>query len=550
MSRTSILLLLLLVIASVGIAPALAASETYGIDSEEQAFYKLVNDYRVANGLQPFVLSTKLTAASASWSEVMAAQNALYHDPNWVTRIRNTGYTSYTTLGENVYMGSGYLGGASYAFTGWKNSAGHNANMLNPSFRAIGIGRAFSASRNAYYWTTDFGSTNDGDNIMVPSGTSAPTPTTPVPTQTPTQNHAPVLTSIGSKSVTEGSLLSFVVSASDVDGNTLTYTASNLPYGASFSAGARTFSWTPSGTQAGSYQVTFRVTDGYLSDLETVTITVIDSSVSVSGPDNIDADEQTLYNLINQYRIANGQQALVLSTKLTVAAASWSRTMAEQNSLYHDPNWVTRIRNTGYSRYASLGENVYMGSSYYGNPNYVFQGWQSSAGHNANMLNGNFRAIGIGKAYNPARNTYYWTIDLGSVNDGDNIMVPSGSATPTPAPSPSPSATPTPKPSPSPAPTPTPSSSTNQAPVFQSIGTKVAYQGSTLSFTVTATDPDGNSLTYGTAGLPRGASFDASTRTFSWTPSSSQSGIFRVTFTASDGSLTATKTAMILVYKS
>jgi PKD repeat protein len=64
------------------------------------------------------------------------------------------------------------------------------------------------------------------------------------------------------------------VGATDQDGDSLTYSATGAPVGASFNTNTRTFSWTPSVTQAGTYQVTFRVTDGSLTDSETVTITV------------------------------------------------------------------------------------------------------------------------------------------------------------------------------------------------------------------------------------------------------------------------------------
>ena len=48
--------------------------------------------------------------------------------------------------------------------------------------------------------------------------------------------------------------------------------------------------------------------------------------------------------------------------------------------------------------------------------------------------------------------------------------------------------------------------------------------GSTLTFTILATDADGDPLTYSAANLPAGATFDAATRTFSWTPTVAQAG--------------------------
>jgi aspartate kinase len=65
-------------------------------------------------------------------------------------------------------------------------------------------------------------------------------------------NHKPVLNPIGNKQVCKGKTLGFTVSGSDSDGDSLTYSASGLPSGASFSN--QHFSWTPS--SVGNYYVT------------------------------------------------------------------------------------------------------------------------------------------------------------------------------------------------------------------------------------------------------------------------------------------------------
>jgi hypothetical protein len=87
-------------------------------------------------------------------------------------------------------------------------------------------------------------------------------------------NHAPVLAPIGNKVGAEGSAMSFTVSATDADGDSLTYSASVLPSGAAFDAASRTFSWTPTYDQSGTYTIRFQVTDGSSSDYEDITITV------------------------------------------------------------------------------------------------------------------------------------------------------------------------------------------------------------------------------------------------------------------------------------
>jgi len=96
-------------------------------------------------------------------------------------------------------------------------------------------------------------------------------------------NRPPVLDPIGSKSVGEGGQLSFTITASDPDGDSLSYSASNLPAGADLAVGTQTFDWIPGHDSAGSYILIFKVTDGgtpSLSDEESVTINVIE----VGGP--------------------------------------------------------------------------------------------------------------------------------------------------------------------------------------------------------------------------------------------------------------------------
>jgi hypothetical protein len=102
-------------------------------------------------------------------------------------------------------------------------------------------------------------------------------------------DQAPVLGTIGSKSINTWSLLSFVVSATDADKDTLTYSASNLPPGASFKPSTHTFSWKPTSKQVGTFPgVHFEVTDGNAIDSEDITITVSQPVlIAKSVPDRI-----------------------------------------------------------------------------------------------------------------------------------------------------------------------------------------------------------------------------------------------------------------------
>src|ERR1019366_9231758 len=82
----------------------------------------------------------------------------------------------------------------------------------------------------------------------------------------------------------------------------------------------------------------------------------------------------------------------------------------------------------------------------------------------------------------------------------------------------------------------------NLPPVWSAIGNPSVTAGQPLTFTVLATDPEGAPETYSTSALPAGATFTASTRTFSWTPSLTQTGSYNLTVSASDGTLTANQT--------
>ena len=98
-------------------------------------------------------------------------------------------------------------------------------------------------------------------------------------------NLPPVLSLIGSKTINEGALLQFTITASDPDipAQTLTYSASNLPPGATFNPTTHIFSWTPTSGQAGVYPgVHFEVSDGDLTDSEDISITVTAPPLEVS----------------------------------------------------------------------------------------------------------------------------------------------------------------------------------------------------------------------------------------------------------------------------
>jgi hypothetical protein len=86
-------------------------------------------------------------------------------------------------------------------------------------------------------------------------------------------------------------------------------------------------------------------------------------------------------------------------------------------------------------------------------------------------------------------------------------------------------------------------------PVLVAPGERTADVGIPLQFTLSTAGPDSELFDYFATGLPKGAVFDAATRTFSWTPGPDQMGTHTVSFHVTDWKLTDTKGASIKVKK-
>lgn len=87
----------------------------------------------------------------------------------------------------------------------------------------------------------------------------------------------------------------------------------------------------------------------------------------------------------------------------------------------------------------------------------------------------------------------------------------------------------------------------DRAPVIETIGNKQINENSLLEFTILANDPDGDAVTYSVDDLPPGATFNVSTRTFSWISSPDVVGHYQVIFSAEANGLSDSETITITV---
>ncbi|MFJ9928895.1 sigma-70 family RNA polymerase sigma factor [Streptomyces misionensis] len=115
----------------------------------------LVNQERAKAGCSPLTEDPQLGRAAQAHSDDMAARHFFDHvnpdgaDPG--QRITAAGYR-WSTYGENIAMGQQT---PASVMNSWMNSPGHRANILNCSFRNIGVG--VHDGTGGPWWTQDFG---------------------------------------------------------------------------------------------------------------------------------------------------------------------------------------------------------------------------------------------------------------------------------------------------------------------------------------------------------------------------------------------------------
>ncbi len=98
-----------------------------------------MNAYRAEHGLGPLTWNDKLTAGSQTHSDDLAAHGILSHDGTDGStpsdRAQRAGY-SYRMIAENVASGQKTWPEVLQA---WKDSPGHNKNLLNSKATEIGV---------------------------------------------------------------------------------------------------------------------------------------------------------------------------------------------------------------------------------------------------------------------------------------------------------------------------------------------------------------------------------------------------------------------------
>ncbi len=143
----------------IGSEPQPDVPEEYSIRIDGQSAYgeafrvlDILNQHRAANGLSPLTMDVDLMDVSMQ----RAAELAVYYSH---TRPDNSSwFTLYPhrlqvgDSAENIAIG---YWSAEEAMDAWKNSPGHNQNMLTPDFKSVGIG-CFVSNDGYMCWVQNF----------------------------------------------------------------------------------------------------------------------------------------------------------------------------------------------------------------------------------------------------------------------------------------------------------------------------------------------------------------------------------------------------------
>jgi len=387
---------------------------------------------------------------------------------------------------------------------------------------------------------------------------------------TVTDDQPPVVTAPASRSGAEGTLITFTVSASDPDGHAITSLTANLsglPAGnnAVFTTGAGntsgTFTWTPTVADGGGtpYNVTFTASNSLSGSASTaITVTddqppVVTAPASTSGPEGLaisftvsasDPDAQAITSLTANLSAlpAGNDAAFTAGAGNTSGTLTWTPTFADGGGTPYSvtftaSNVLTGSATTAITVTDDRAPVVTVPASASGAEGSLITFTVSASdpdGHTITSLTADTSAL-------PAGNNAAFTANAGNTA-GTFTWTPTfadGSGTPysvtfTASNTLSVSAS-----------TALTVANTDRAPSVTAPATASGAEQSLITFTVAASDPDGDalaSLTADLSALPAGndAAFAAGTGntsgTFTWTPTSAdgRGTPYNVAFTASN----------------
>ncbi len=130
-----------------------------GAKLDAVAAASMISLYRQNNGLGAVMVDPELVKLAEAQSQAMASQNKLDHDVKapLARRLNAFGYPANLAV-ENVSAGYHTL---AEAFSGWRDSPPHKANMLKGGVTKLGIAASYAPNtKYKVFWTLILASTD------------------------------------------------------------------------------------------------------------------------------------------------------------------------------------------------------------------------------------------------------------------------------------------------------------------------------------------------------------------------------------------------------
>jgi uncharacterized protein YkwD len=150
--------------------PSMYFNIAEGARLDADAAASMISLYRKNNGLGVVAIDPELMKVAESQSQAMASRNKLDHDVKapLPKRLQAAGYPA-TLAVENVSAGYHTL---AEAFSGWRDSPPHRANMLQNGVTKMGIAANYAPNtKYKVFWTLILASTEprETSGIRLPS---------------------------------------------------------------------------------------------------------------------------------------------------------------------------------------------------------------------------------------------------------------------------------------------------------------------------------------------------------------------------------------------
>jgi hypothetical protein len=346
------------------------------------------------------------------------------------------------------------------------------------------------------------------------------------------ENDAPVFTSIPDTAATQASLYSYAVTAEDVDGDTLSFSAPTLPEWISFNDTTNILSGIPEDAHVGDNPVTLRVNDGAVDVDQSWVITVQninDAPSFVTVPDTIalqgslyeytvtaeDVDEDSIIysapvlplwlNFNDTTRVLSGTPGNEDVGEDTVTLRIGDGTVSVDSTIVID---VGNINDA--PAFLTMPDTLALEDD-------VYESAVTAEDIDGDTLTFTAPLLPAWLVFNDTTNTLSGTPtndDVGEntvtirINDGTVDVDTTFTISVT---------------------------NVNDAPSFLSLADTVTLEDALYSYTVSAEDIDGDALTFAAPVIPLWLNFDTATNVLSGTPDNDQVGMHSVALTINDG---------------